>query len=83
VESFCLPTIVTSAGGLAVAWVILASTLTEKWSSRQKNLVFVVFAIAWVIVVFVPAKMAGDKMWTKAQEVEQKYNAPRSVKPNL
>ena len=79
VESFCLPAIVTSAGGLTVTWVILASKLTEKFSSKQKNLTFLVFAFIYVVAVFVPAKIAGDKMWSKAQEVEKKYNTPRSV----
>ena len=82
VESFCLPTIVTSVGGLAIAWVILASKLTEKFSSKQKNFVFVVFAVAYVVAAFIPAKIAGDKMWNKAQEVERKYNTPRSVGTN-
>jgi hypothetical protein len=79
VESFCLPTIVTSLGGLAIAWVILASKLTEKYSSKRKNLIFMIYAAVYVVAVFVPAKIAGDKMWNKAKEVEQKYNTPRSV----
>jgi hypothetical protein len=82
VESFCLPTIVTSVGGLAIAWVILASKLTERFSSKRKNLIFVVFVVVYVVAVFVPAKIAGSKMWSKAQEVERKYNTPRSVGTN-
>ena len=80
VESFCLPTIVTSVGGFAIAWVILASKLTEKISFKQRNFFFVVFALIYVLAVFVPAKIAGDKMWSKAVKIEQKYNqAP--IKP--
>ena len=74
VESFCLPTIVTSVGGFAIAWVILASRLTEKFSSKRRNFIFVVFAAVYVLAVFVPAKIAGDKMWSKAMKIEQKYN---------
>jgi len=79
VESFCLPTMVTSVGGLAIAWVILASKLAEKFSNKRKDLAFMVFALVYVVAVFVPAKIAGDKMWNKAQKVLQKHSAPRSV----
>jgi hypothetical protein len=82
VESFCLPTIVASVGGLAITWVILASKLTQRFSSKRKNLIFTVFAVVYVIAVFIPAKIAGDKMWNKAQEVERKYNTPHSVGTN-
>ena len=82
VESFCLPTIVTSIGGLAVAWVILASKLMGKFSLKQRNIIFVIFVFVYVLAVFIPAKIAGDKMWKKALEAERKYNTPRSVETN-
>ena len=77
VESFCLPAIVTSIGGLAFAWVILASKLTEKLPSKRKNFVFIFFVIVYVVAIFGPAKIAGDKMWNKALKAEQKFNTPR------
>lgn len=82
VMSFCLPTIVTAAGGLAIAWVILASKLTEKFSSTQRNQAFIIFAFIFVLAVFVPAKVAGDKMWNKALEEDRKFlQHPASPNP--
>lgn len=79
VESFCLPSIVTLLGGLAIAWVILASRLTGKYSPKWRNSAFIIFVVVYVLAVFIPAKIAGDKMWVKALQVEKQYNTPVGV----
>ena len=89
IMGICLPAMVTTAGGLAIAWVILASKLTEKRSAKWKNLIFATFAIIYVIAIFIPGKIMGDKIWAKAAKAEAEYfekqrtNAPTAplVKP--
>ena len=82
--SVCLASLAISIGGFSLSWVILASKLTEKFSATKRNILFVVFAIVFLMAIMIDSKIATDQDWGRASSAADQYfkslqtNAPPS-----
>jgi len=71
--SVCLTSLVISMGILSLAWAILASKLTEKFSVTKRNIMFAAFAVVCLVVIMVVSKIATDQDWARAKVAEDEY----------